>query len=173
MIDIRAVICALDLGGEMIRRSFRRGLRLGILGGVGYAVWRVIQSRGDNHDQASDAFTPPVPMRPTSAGPASGPRVTPLRSTAPAWTPASTSAPARPPAPTQASAPAPAPAPAPPAPAPRAPAPARTAPSDPAPAPKAPVAKKAPGKKAAAKKAPAGAAAKSRKSTTKKPRPPS
>lgn len=78
----------------MIRRSFRRGLRLGVLGGVGYAVWRVVQSRGSDERQATEPFTPPSPMRPMTPEPAQGPRVTPLRTTAPSW-----SAPAASPAP--------------------------------------------------------------------------
>lgn len=130
----------------MIRRSFRRGLRLGVLGGVGYAVWRVVQSRGSDERQATEPFTPPSPMRPMTPEPAQGPRVTPLRTTAPSW-----SAPAASPAPV--------------APAPSAPV-ASTAPS----APSAPTKSKPASKKTVAKKASPGVAKKATKAA-KKPRP--
>lgn len=128
----------------MIRRSFRRGLRLGVLGGVGYAVWRVVQSRGSDERQATDPFTPSAPMRPMTPEPAQSQRVTPLRTTAPSWS-----------APTASPAPAPAP----------------VASPAPAPAPAASNKSKVADKKVGAKKASSGVPRKTTKGAVKKPRP--
>jgi hypothetical protein len=133
----------------VIRRSFRIGVWLGVLGGLGYALLRLVQ--GTRDATPAPASVPPQP----------GPRLD-LRDERPAGAPARETArvapapePVRPaPAPERpaAAAPAPAPASAPAsAPAPAAPAPAAT-PAEVAPPKPAVTAKKVPAKKAAPKK---------------------
>src|SRR5437016_8772426 len=61
----------------MVRRSFRFGLRLGLLGGVGFAVMKVLQARRDEREQdaalrSTEPWPPITPAR-TCDGGASSP----------------------------------------------------------------------------------------------------
>ena len=116
----------------MIRRSFRIGAWLGVLGGLGYALLRLVQGSRDAAPAPAAVPSEPWPRLDLRDEPA---RVapSPARSVAPVVTPAP-AAPVVTSAPTPAASPAPAPA------------------AAPAAAPPAPAAKKAPAKKAAPKK---------------------
>jgi hypothetical protein len=130
---------------EMVRRSFRFGLRLGLLAGVGFAVFKMLQSRRP----AAPEFTPqPAPWPPA---PVAKPAAPPQPAAAPAPTAAA-------PKPAASASPAPA-APVSKATEPPKPAAPKVTPSEAPPARQRPlVAKKAPAKKGApsAPSAPAG-----------------
>src|SRR5438445_7967768 len=68
----------------MVRRSFRFGLRLGLLGGAGFAVMKVLQARRDEREQEA-ALRSAEPWPPITPAP----RPTHQASSPPPATPAS------------------------------------------------------------------------------------
>src|SRR5437660_4229869 len=56
----------------MVRRSFRFGLRLGLLGGAGFALMKVLQARRDEREQEAALRStepwPPVTRAPARTG---------------------------------------------------------------------------------------------------------
>jgi hypothetical protein len=62
----------------MIRRSFRIGLRVGLLGGVAAAVVKTVQARRGKRDTADEAQSPTWPPLAEQAAPAATPTPAPV-----------------------------------------------------------------------------------------------